>query len=345
MKCPRSDDLLRLIVDQGVPSVRLETHLEVCPECQAVLDRIAAAQPSDLLGRLVAEVRPASAGSCPEPEELAAWCEGTSLPVDLVQRIGKHVLLCESCGAAASLLRLELLSKEGPAAASHFRYGPVRSWDSTLSSAPSRAIAIAKVAGGLVLLVMVGFIIVPGLIRLVRPGFSTLETVPPVSRAAASTVVSGLFEYGTGEHAGTSSQPFSNRSLVQLSPGYQYAIELTAARPGWLMLVSEGSGDQPSLLAPDNKLKPLVHVEAGQHVRYPSKDWETVSAAAGQRRFYALYFESDFRAQAFIADLARASKSAQDAAAFYATLSRLTGDEECSNPERGCGITFEYEVF
>ena len=345
MKCPRPDELLRLVASGGDSAPEVAAHLESCPECQALLDRLAISRPSEALTRLVAENPPTAVGSCPEPEELAAWCDGTSLSDPMVEEIGSHVVQCESCACAASLLRLELLTKEGPAAAARFRYCPSYAREFGLSLAPSRVSAIAMAAGGMILLAVTAFIIAPGLMRLARSGISTFEPLPTVSPTSASTVISGLFEYRASKHAGTNSQPFSDGARVQLSPGYEYAIELRAQRPGWLLLVTEGPGGELTLMTPDSKSKPIEHVEAGRNVRYPTENWEVVSAVAGQREFYALYFGSELQADSFSAKVGRTAHSIQDAAAVRSAIIRAIGDIDCSNSEQGCGVAFTYEVF
>jgi hypothetical protein len=156
-----------------------------------------------------------------------------------------------------------------------------------------------------------------------------------------------IFEFRLRQSSEIHSFMFPHYPGVQLSGDYEFAVHLTALRPGWILLFSVNPDKRLTLLLPgDGGASQIPHLDAGQMVRFPSESaWEPITPNPGRRRFYAVYLDDVATARSLVAESRRADASEGGLAALRTKLDEMVVAGGCASSTRPCVLTFEYEVF
>jgi hypothetical protein len=163
----------------------------------------------------------------------------------------------------------------------------------------------------------------------------------------AESPLQAIFEFRLRESSETHSLMFPHYPGIQLSRDYEYAVHLTALRPGWILLISVNPDQRLSLLlparAPSNQVPSL---KAGGVMRFPSGSaWDPVAANSGRHKLYALYLDNAKAAEELVAESRRAEDTGASAVALEKELDEMVVTGGCASLSRPCVLTFEYEVF
>lgn len=348
MTCPQPDRLIeQLAGEHGASTLaRAEAHVQSCASCCTVLN--AFVKPSDSFIRLIAQTEPASGGHCPDLESLACWCAGDPLNSAEAHLISLHLSGCEACAVLTAHLRLELAD----GAVQPFG-GVFQDQNGLFAAAPaiastSRVPVIAQLVGAFLLVLVSASIVLPKLDRLKLPRLApaTLGNALPGANPAESPL-QAIFEFRLRESSETRSLIFPHYPGIQLSKDYEYAVHLTALRPGWILLFSVNPNQRLSLLLPARASSNHVpSLKTGGVMRFPSGSaWEPVSANSGRHRFYALYLDNAKAAEALVAESHRAEDTGASSAALEKELDEMVEAGGCASVSRPCVLTFEYDVF
>jgi hypothetical protein len=345
MKCPQPERLLENLAGKNgaVEKARAEAHVAGCGPCGAALDSLLA--PAGPLVRFLAETAPARLEGCPEPEDLAWWSEGGPMQPGEANRIALHLSGCEACALLSAQLRLELA--RGSQAVGPFH--PAQAQAAHIPAAVWRASLIAQIVGGLLLALFLMRVILPRLSHLALPRMVVRTEQPSVQPASSNSQewpLRAAFEFRLRGSSETHELQFPYFAGLQLSKDYEYAVQLTAQRSGWFLLLAVGPDQRLSVPLPSGTPSSGVpRLETGQAARFPSGTaWAPVDAIPGRREFYVVYLDNSAAAQALLAESQHTEASGHGAVAWGPKLEELVA-AGCASVNQPCVLKFEYEVY
>jgi hypothetical protein len=336
---PPEQLLAHLAGDFGVDAcLSAKAHLSECAACAQALNGIlTVAEP---VNNFLATTAPQATGDCPDPEELAWWIDDPDLR-SADTALSDHLARCEACAYTVAQIRLESTHPLPTAGSAVSIKSPP-----TPKSAASFPL-LPQVIGGIILALVAIGLIITKLPPTNEGGTEPLKNAAGSTASTAAWPIDAAFNYRLKDDSRTFSLSFPHRLPLQLSPDYEYAIQVRGTRAGWFLLFRLDPDQRLLLLTPDGAARTGASyaLGPGAEKRFPpAPSWRIIDPAPGARRFYAIFLDDKMQVDEILAQWNLAASTGRSAN-LRAHLDDIVVRSSCGIVGQPCTLTLEFEVF
>jgi hypothetical protein len=340
MSCLPPEQLLaQLAGDFGLDArLSAEAHRRECSACAQALNGILTV--TEPLTHFLATTAPEATDDCPDAEELARWVDHPDFR-SAGTRVSDHLARCEACAYTVAQIRLDSIHHLPPTAST-----------ATIKATPIAASAaslplLPQVIGGIILAVVAIGLVITKLPKTNQAGTEPLNNAENSPASIAAWPIDAAFYYRLRGDSRTFTLPLPHRSPLQLSPDYEYAIQVRGTRAGYFLLFRVDSDHRLLLLTSDGDAQTRVSYELGPgaEIRFPhAPSWQVVDPTPGPRRFYAIFLEDKKQVDEILAqwDIVQSTGLS---VSLLAHLDDFVVRSGCGIVGQPCALTLEFEVF